>query len=580
MAEIKQLFQVTALPGIKRDGTALDGDQYNDGQWIRFQRGRVKKMGGYQQVTPRLHGPIRASRVWSRASMNAIYTFSYYGVEMVLVDGNGLGSSIVDRTPAGFTTNTNYIWSTDTLYNSGGSTTAILAHASTSLANIDDTTEKLCYYGDANGTAAFTSVGAIGPGGVGVSGGVFCVAPYAFYMSSDGYLQWSDANQPTVLTSGDAGSGRITGAKLVKGLPLRSGSGPGALIWSLDSVIRMDYAGGQTLFKFTHLTSQSSILAQNSVIEYDNVYYWLGIDRFLMCDGSSVKELPNQMNINWFFDNLNYEQRQKVWAMKIPRFGEIWWFFPYGTATECTNCVIYNVREQIWYDNALTRSSGFYSQVFRYPVMSDPTPSPTEIAITLSGTVGTFSINDEVRGTTSGAVGTIVDKIGTTYYVHMSLNNVFMANGEGIVDVTSAATGTIASLTNLYAVHLHEKGHDAVVGDFTDAIDAWALTADFGLPTGGAKQNDITGLNRWTRLVRVEPDFVMTGDMEVSVTSHEFAQSAETETAPETFNSTTEKIDLRTQAREIRLKFRSNTVGGHFEMGRVILHTAPGDVRN
>lgn len=580
MAEIKQLFQVTSLPGIKRDGTALDGDQFNDGQWVRFQRGRLKKMGGYQRVTERMHGPIRAARVWSRAAMNAIYAFSYFGVEMVLVDNNGLGSSLIDRSPAGFTTNTNYIWSTDTLYNSGGTTTAILAHASTSLANIDDTTEKLCYYGDANGSAAFTSVGAIGPSGNGVSGGVFCVAPYAFFMSSDGYLQWSDANQPTVLTTGDAGSGRITGAKLVKGLPLRSGSGPGALLWSLDSVLRMDYAGGTTLFKFTHLSAQSSILAQNSVIEYDNVYYWLGIDRFLMCDGSSVKELPNQMNINWFFDNLNYEQRQKVWAMKIPRFGEIHWYFPFGDATECTNCVIFNVREGIWYDNALTRSAGFYSQVFKYPVMANPTESSTEIAITLSGVADTFDINDQVIGSTSGASGTIVDKISSTYYVHMSQDDVFLEVGETLTDLTGGATGAVATVTNLYGLYLHEKGTDAVEGDFTNAIDSYALTADFGLPTGGAKQNDITGLNRWTRLVRIEPDFILEGDMEVSVVGREFAQGAETETAPEVFDSSTERIDLRTQTREIRLKFRSNTTGGHFEMGRVLLHTEPGDLRS
>ena len=132
MAEIKQLFQITSLPGIKRDGTPLDGDNFNDGQWVRFQRGRPKKMGGTQQITSQLQGPIRDLRVWSRASMNGIYSFSPYGVEMMLVDGNGLGSGIVDRTPAGFTTNTNAMWSTDTQYDDAVSSsgTVVLAHCS------------------------------------------------------------------------------------------------------------------------------------------------------------------------------------------------------------------------------------------------------------------------------------------------------------------------------------------------------------------------------------------------------------------------------------------------------------------
>ena len=157
MAEIKQLFQITTLPGIKRDGTVLDGDQCADGQWVRFQRGRPKKMGGYQMVTNRLSGPISDVLVWSRASMNAIYSFSTSKIEMILVDNNGLGSSIIDRTPAGFTANDNFIWSTDTLYNATGTTTAVLAHAASSLSNIDDNTNSLCYYGDASGNSAFTS---------------------------------------------------------------------------------------------------------------------------------------------------------------------------------------------------------------------------------------------------------------------------------------------------------------------------------------------------------------------------------------------------------------------------------------
>ena len=83
-----------------------------------------------------------------------------------------------------------------------------------------------------------------------------------------------------------------------KGLPLRSGSGPAAILWSPDSVIRMEYVGGNAVFRFSTLSSQSSILAQNSVIEYDGDYFWIGVDRFLVFSGGKVQELPNQLNKN------------------------------------------------------------------------------------------------------------------------------------------------------------------------------------------------------------------------------------------------------------------------------------------
>ena len=58
-----------------------------------------------------------------------------------------------------------------------------------------------------------------------------------------------------------------------------------------------------------------------------------------------VREVENNININFFFDNMNYAQRQKVFAMKVTRFGEIWWCFPKGDSIEPNHAVIYNVRE-------------------------------------------------------------------------------------------------------------------------------------------------------------------------------------------------------------------------------------------
>ena len=580
MAEIQKLRQIESLPGVKRDGTTLDGDQFSEGQWMRFQRGRPKKMGGYQLITDRLYGPVRDMLVWARAGMSAIYSFSPQGIQMLLVDGYGLGSSITDRTPAsGFTADDNFMWSTDTLYNSAGSTTAVLAHAAATAANIDDPTEYLCYYGAANGSSAFTSVGAIGPSGTGVSGGVFCSPPFAFYYGSDGYLQWCDENQPTVLDSGAADASRVTGAKIVKGFAQRSGSGPGGLLWSLDSVVRLDYQGGASIFRASHLSTQSSVLSQNGVVEYDGVFYWPGVDRFLMCDGSKVAELPNQMNLNWFFDNLNYDQRQLVWGMKITRFGEIHWFYPHGDVAYCNRSVIYNVREQIWYDNELARSAGYPAQVFKYPVMAGSIPSTANLILDLTISAGTISIGDSVVGDTSGTVATVYDIDGTYHYVTLTLGGTEYTTSEGLTDLTSGATATVDATIALYEAFLHEKGTDAIKGDVVSAIESYFTTADFGLPTGGPQPGQ-PGLNRWTRLVRVEPDFVQEGAMTVEVIGREFPNADETVTTPKEFTNDTTKIDLRTQARQIQLKFTSNVAGGHYEMGRVVLHTEPGDVRS
>lgn len=580
MAEIKELRQIVSLPGIRRDGTQLDGDFFTDGQWTRFYRGRPKKMGGYQEVTTPVPGPIRAVQVWSRNQLNAIISASQFGITQSNVDENGGAGTSYDRTPTVFT-DFDGCWTIDTMYDDavGSQGTIILAHRNNALNNIDEPTDYPVYFGLASDTAAFQPIA-----GLNVSGGIVTVHPYLVYYGSDGLVGWSDANQPQKLTGGDAGSDRITGAKVVKGLPFRSGSGPAAMLWSLDSVIRMDYVGGNAIFRFSTISAQSSILAQNSVIEYDGDYYWIGIDKFIAYAGGKVQELPNQMNKNWFFDNLNFAHRQKIWATKVPRFGEIIWFFPFGGSTECNKAIVFNINEKTWYDFELSRTAGYYSQVFHYPVWAGDS-SNFAVRLELSSVVGSFAEGDVIVGASSETKALVlqIEDSGSLIVQDITSPSARAPNfvvNEEINSSTNSATATITKVIPIYSNYVHEKGYNAVTTNNEIALPAFFETADFGYPTGGSQQNDIKGLNRWTRLIRIEPDFVMNGDMELRVIGREFAQGQDTISEPFTFDQDTDKIDMREQRRQIRLRFESNTLNGNFEMGRVILHTEPGDVRS
>ena len=121
-------------------------------------------------------------------------------------------------------------------------------------------------------------------------------------------------------------------------------------------------------------------MSSQCVIEYDGIFYWIGVDRFLMYNGV-VQEVQNSQNMNWFFDGINLAQREKVWASKVPRWGEIWWFYPRGNATECNDAIIYNVREKTWYDAGLAtgaaRSAGYFSDVFAKPIWADNVANST-----------------------------------------------------------------------------------------------------------------------------------------------------------------------------------------------------------
>jgi len=153
------------------------------------------------------------------------------------------------------------------------------------------------------------------------------------------------------------------------------------------------------------------------------------------------------------------------------------------------------------------------------------------------------------------------------------------------IQMSAAATGTgAASLTfsippDLVEIYQHEIGTDQINGQNVMAILSYFETNDLGWVSGGPSQIAAEGLNRWLRLERVEPDFVQSGDMVLTVTGPAFAQGPDKESDPFVFGPSTGKIDMREQRRELRLRFTSDVAGGNYQMGKVLLTADVGDAR-
>ena len=125
----------------------------------------------------------------------------------------------------------------------------------------------------------------------------------------------------------------------------------------------------------------------------------------------------------------------------------------------------------------------------------------------------------------------------------------------------------------------HEVGVDVVDGASTSAIDSYFTTHDLSWVTGNPAQEVPIGENFWSRVERVEPDFLQDQEMTMYVIGRPYAQAPDVTTGPYTFDATTTKIDLKEQRRELRLKFESNIIGGDYQMGRILLSLDMGDVR-
>lgn len=594
-------------PGVKRDGTKFDGNFYTDGQWMRFQRGLPRKIGGYRSISKYLSEISRGFNSFTQQSVQYCHSGSRHYLERFTIDRSGNCSIISNRTPAiaatgtvtltggasgsvnsitingvtitsgsvafstsllvtatnvaaninaynsvpnytavavgavititasnagsgsngfGITANTTTItttttsmtggvdlvddseynqWMFQTAYDASSSENSLIAHVSPNLSCVCNDEGGQIFYGDLLGTAPLTEITI--PAGANATGGIVMLFPYLMYYGTAGLVGWSVPGTPSDLSGSGSGIARVWGQKIIKGMPLRAGSGtaPAGIFWAYDAVLRATFSGGATVFQFDTIATDTSIMSGDSVVDFDGVFFWAGVDRFLMFNGV-VREVPNQMNLNWFFDNINDSQRSKVFAFKVPHFGEIWFCYPRGDADECSHAVIYNVREQSWYDTELPnsgRASGGYNNGFAAPILTGVTPEDTG-----------------------------------------------------------------------YKVWIHEQGVDEVDGQNLFPIESYFETADLS--------NLAQGKNKYVRITTIEPDFIQAGPMTVQVTGRANARAPEvygtTFAFPETATQPYEQIVmLKEQRRELRVRFSSNVVGGNYQMGQIIGHMDTGD---
>jgi hypothetical protein len=329
----------------------------------------------------------------------------------------------------------------------------------------------------------------------------------------------------------------------------------------------------------------------------------MGVDRFYLYNGN-VKVLPNDKNINWLFNNINYEQRQKVWATKIPRYNEIWFFYPRGTATECTDAIIYNVKDNLWYDAGSAvgarRSCGYTTELFPTPiwagweynpmynqanyVITHPAslPAPTSKQFYVYGDLTPlFSPGDYVSF--SAVPQDTVYRITASQNIFnttIGTPGVTIVTVDKVISPSAVAGSTVYSVTGGYSIWQHEFGLNMSTLGTEEAVYSSITTSDISWLTGSPSGDNPVGVNRRMHLRRIEPNFLQSGTMALTILGRKFAGGQNEENSgPYYFTQETGKIDLRVEHRLIRLKFESNEIDGNFEMGRNMITAEFGDER-
>lgn len=501
--------------GVQRDGTKLSQTTYIQAEWCRFYQKKPRKMLGCREQRRDIGGIVRGMDVQSYDG----YSWVHVGSQNVLQRYNinlrtGLTTGLTDRTPVGFQMDPDNNWQFSLVYDTANNANLLLAHAAPNIGDIADTRERLVYFSEVRDPNPFLPIV-----GSEVSGGIVALWPYFLRYGNDGEVAWNVPGNITDLVGTGSGSARPWGTKIIKGMPLRgNGSGPAALLWHLDALVRCQFVGGTRIFDFDTLTTSTALMSSSGIIEHAGIYYWMTVSGFQMFNGV-VRDMGNNMNRQFLLDNVNWNERQKIFAMKVPRWHELWWAVPMFGATEPNWLFIYNYVDGTWFDTPILLSgggfsSGVYEQIYHYPLIATP------------------AINSETGGT---------------------------------------------------SMWQHDFGVDEISGAIPTpkAIRSWYRTEEFN--TAVPKQPGQLGQSQTMSFSLVEPDFNQRGDLQIHLLTRANARANTRRKGPLIVpaepDGNEQIAKTKFTGRMTSFVVLSNTLGGYYEAGSPTFHWQPADGR-
>ena len=177
-------------------------------------------------------------------------------------------------------------------------------------------------------------------------------------------VRWSDTENPVDWTPTEinsAGGIRIpTGAEFMTALETRQE----ILVWTDSAVHSMRYIGAPFEYSIAQI-GLTSLLSPSGVAAANDMVFWMGTNGFYAYNGR-IAGLPCSVK-DYVFNDINYDQAEKITAGSNMAFNEVWWFYPSANSSENDRYVVYNYNENVWFVGSIVRTVWIDRGIEDYP---------------------------------------------------------------------------------------------------------------------------------------------------------------------------------------------------------------------
>jgi len=150
-------------------------------------------------------------------------------------------------------------------------------------------------------------------------------------------------------TAGDLRLG--SGSKIIRAVETRQQT----IVFTDVSMYAMQFIGPPFTFGLSKVSENITIQSPNAVVAVDDRIFWMGRNEFYVYEGT-VNRLPCSVR-DLVFNDMNFDQVEKIFAAANTANSEIWWFYPSANSAENDRYVVFNYLENLWYYGSLARTA-------------------------------------------------------------------------------------------------------------------------------------------------------------------------------------------------------------------------------
>lgn len=283
-------------------------------------------------------------------------------------------------------------------------------------------------------------------------------------------IRWSDSenfNDWSPSATNEAGGFRVRGGNEIVGVqPTRKE----ILVLTDKSVYSQRFVGSDFVFGFDLLSNNAGLIAQHAVAEVDGTTFWMGRNKFYVYNGF-VKKLECSLEDN-LFDNINFDQKEKIFAGVNNDWDEIIWFYPSVGSEENNKYVVYNIAENAWYGGDIERTVWEDVGLLDNPVAvnADGTPYSHNVGNNNAGEALEKFIESAYTDISEGTDVMLVDQIIPDFNVTEKMQITLF--GKRFPNDTAFQKGPFTVSAGTEVINMRFRARQAKVRYSTSAVDA------------------------------------------------------------------------------------------------------------